>query len=233
MNIEDKEPKDQPTLVQLVSITSPRSAMAEAYRTLRTNLGFTAIDKPFRSVMVTSAAARDGKSTVIANLAVVTAQAGNKVLLVDCDLRKPVQHKLFQLSNQYGFTNCILYQMDTAKAAQSIAGADMNNLKILTCGPIPPNPAEILNSDRTRQWWGQLADQYDYIFVDSPPVLEVSDASILASQLDAVMLVLRYGITRMDIAKQVQEQLGRANARLIGAVINQVKSGAEQYYSYY
>jgi len=192
-------------------------------------MGFVGMERPFHTIMVTSAAAKDGKSTVVSNLAVVAAQAGNKVLLVDCDLRKPVQHKLFQLPNYTGLTTCILAQVEPENVVQP---TNVENLKVLTSGPIPPNPAELVNAEWTRLMWAQLLSVYDYVFVDSPPVLEVADASILASQLDAVLLVLRFGVTRIETTRQVQEQLARANARVIGAVINQVKGEGEQYHQY-
>jgi capsular exopolysaccharide synthesis family protein len=229
MSTEFQTIEDQNSTLQLITIKAPRSALAESYRTLRANLGFVGLERPFRTIMVTSSSAKDGKSTVVSNLAVVTAQAGHKVLLVDCDLRKPVQHKLFQLPNHSGFTTCILTQGEPEQATQATI---VDNLKVLTSGPIPPNPAEILDGERTRLMWTRLLSYHDYVFIDSPPVLEVADASIIASQLDAVLLVLRYGVTRMEIARQVQDQLARANARVIGAVINQVKTGADQYYEY-
>lgn len=229
MNTEMETNEKRNGDLQLITMKAPRSVIAEAYRTLRTNLGFVGMEHHYRTIMVTSASAEDGKSTVASNLAVVTAQAGHRVLLVDCDLRKPVQHKLFQLPNYSGFTTCILTQGEPEIAVQS---TPLENLKVLTSGPIPPNPAEIVNAERTRSMWTRLLSDYDYVFVDSPPVLEVADASILASQLDAVLLVLRYGGTRIETARQVQDQLTRANAQILGAVINQVKNGAEDYYQY-
>lgn len=216
--------------VGLVAFKSPKSAMAEAYRILRTNLGFTGMEKPFRSVLVTSAMAKDGKSTIAANLAVVTAQAGYNVMLVDCDLRKPIQHKIFQIPNNTGFTNCVLSNVAVEDAAY---GLTLNNLKVLTSGPIPPNPAEILNSERTRKIWAQMASKYDYIFIDSPPILAVTDASIIASQVDGALMVVRSGATRIDNARQAQESLAKANARTIGVVLNQVKMNSKGYYGYY
>lgn len=214
---------------QLITMKAPRSVLAEAYRTLRTNMSFVSMEHPFRTIMVTSTSAKDGKSTVASNLAVVTAQAGHRVLVVDCDLRKPVQHKIFCLPNHAGFTTCILTQIEPQKAIQLTA---LENLHVLTSGPIPPNPAEIVNSERTRLIWTRLLSDYDYVFVDAPPVLEIADASILASQLDGVLLVLRYGVTRIETARQVQDQLARANARVIGAIINQIKDGSGNYYTY-
>jgi len=215
---------------ELITHKSPKSAMAEAYRTLRTNLGFAGMDQPCRSILVTSCNPLDGKSTIVSNLAVVMAQAGNKVILVDCDLRKPLQHKVFQVENFQGLTNCILQKLDVEEVAHR---GLVENLTVLTSGPIPPNPAEILNSERTRSLWKTLLEKYDYVFIDSPPVLAVTDASILSTQVDGAILVVRSGVTRKDLAREAKEQFLKANARLIGVVLNQVKMDASDYYQYY
>jgi capsular exopolysaccharide family len=207
----------------------PKSSMAEAYRTLRTNLGFAAIDNPFRSILVTSANAQDGKSTIVSNLAVVMAQAGYRVILVDCDLRKPAQHKIFHLENFRGFTTCISQRLDVDVAAHSVMEG---NLTVLTSGPIPPNPAEILNSDRTRAFWDTLLKKYDYVLIDAPPMIAVTDAAVLSTQVDGVILVINSGVTRIDHGLQVKKQLGKANARLIGVVLNRVKMDTDHYYDY-
>jgi len=215
---------------ELITNSSPKSAMAEAYRTLRTNLGFAGMDQPCRSILITSGNPMDGKSTIVSNLAVVMAQAGNKVILVDCDLRKPLQHKIFGVENFQGLTNCILQQIDVEQVAYT---GMVENLTVLTSGPIPPNPAEILNSARTRSLWKTLLEKYDYVLIDSPPVLAVTDASILSTQVDGVILVVRSGISRIDLAREAKEQFAKANARLIGVVLNQVKMDANDYYQYY
>ncbi len=216
--------------LELITNTSPKSAMAEAYRTLRTNLGFAGMDQPCRSILISSSNPMDGKSTIVSNLAVVMAQAGNKVILVDCDLRKPVQHKIFQVDNFRGVTNCIMQKLDVEEVAHK---GLVENLTVLTSGPIPPNPAEILSSERTRSLWKTLLERYDYVFIDAPPVLAVTDASILSNQVDGVILVVRSAVTRIDLAREAREQLAKANARVIGVVMNQVKMDAHDYYQYY
>lgn len=223
-HIEDVAPEKV-----LITFDRPKSAMSEAYRLLSADLGFAGMERPFRSVLVTSPQPEDGKSSVVSNLAVVTAQAGYKVMLVDCDLRKPKQHRIFQVPNSVGFTNCIINNMDPEKAAFDL---NISNLKLLTSGPIHPNPAEILNSGRTRQLWRTLAGKYDYVFIDSPPILPIADASILSSQVDGVLLVVRPGFTRADATKKIKEQMTMANARLIGIVLNQVKMNFHEYYQY-
>ena len=215
---------------ELITKSSPKSAMAESYRTLRTNLGFAGMDNPCRSILLSSCNPQDGKSTTISNLAVVMAQAGNKVIVVDCDLRKPVQHKIFQVENFQGFTNCIMQQLDVDEVAHK---GLVDNLTVLTSGPIPPNPAEILNSNRTRTLWETLLERYDYVFIDAPPVLAVTDATILSAQVDGVILIVRSNFTRIDLAREAKEQFAKANARLIGVVLNQVKMDANDYYQYY
>ncbi|MDD3890314.1 MAG: CpsD/CapB family tyrosine-protein kinase [Syntrophomonadaceae bacterium] len=217
----------------VLSQANPKSAIAEAYRSLRTNLGFAGVDHPCRSIMVTSCSPQDGKSITMSNLAVVIAQAGHKVILVDCDLRKPVQHKHFHIDNHCGVTNCLLGQVTVEETAHT---GLVENLTLLTSGPIPPNPAEILNSAKTRAFWPMLSEKYEYVLIDVPPVLAVTDASILATQVDGAILVVNSGVTRIDLAREARDQLLKANARIIGVVLNQVKMnsvGYQHYYYYY
>lgn len=215
---------------ELIAQDRPKSAMAEAYRALRTNLSFAGLDTPFRSILISSPSPRDGKSTVTANLGVVLAQAGSKVIIVDCDLRKPVQHKIFALDNLRGLTNCLMQKLPIEEAAHANV---CENLTVLTSGPIPPNPAEILNSQRVRTFWPMLLEKYDYVLVDAPPVLAVTDASILAPQMEGVIMVTRSAVTRKDQVLEAREQFSKANANLIGVVLNQVKMDDNDYQYYY
>lgn len=215
---------------ELITVRRPKSAASESYRALRTNLGFTGIDQTIRTILITSPATQDGKSTIISNLAVVMAQAGYKVLLVDCDLRKPSLHRIFHLSNEMGFTTCISRNIGLDNVA--IKGME-GNLSVVTSGPIPPNPTEILNSVRTRALWPSLLNKYNYVFLDSPPMLPVTDAAILSTQVDGSILVVHSGKTRIDEARHARDQFARANARLIGVVLNRVKNGVGAYYHYY
>lgn len=215
---------------QLITQKHPKAPVAEAYRTLRTNLGFADMDNPPRSIMVSSTDPQDGKSTVVANLAVVMAQTGKKVLLVDCDLRKPVQHRIFHVENHRGFTNCLVQKLDVKGVVhEGLAG----NLSLLSSGPVPPNPAEILASEQVRKLWPVLLKEYDYVFIDSPPLLAVADASIIAAQVDGVLLVVRSAATRIDLAREAKSQILKANARLLGVVLNQVKVNRHNYQYYY
>jgi len=219
-----------PRQYDIISISNPKSAVAESYRTLRTNLGFASLDKPCRSIVITSAGPGDGKSTTASNLAVVLAQAGNSVMLVDCDLRKPIQHKIFGVENQRGLANCLLQNLAPEEVAHHRI---IDNLNLLTSGPIPPNPAEILSSEKVRRLWDTLLERYDYLLIDSPPVLAVTDTLLLAGQVHGVLLVIESAVTRTDIAREAKEQLVRANARILGVVLNKVKMQSQDYHYYY
>lgn len=230
MSISLKKRDDKRMYPGLVSLKSPKSMISETYRVLRTNMGFAGIEQPFKTVLVTSALAMEGKSTTVANLAVVTAQAGHKVILVDCDLRRPCLHKMLEITNDMGFTNCIMSEIEPERVARS---SSIPNLQVLTSGPIPPNPAEVLNSVRTRNMWTYLKQRYEYVFIDSPPLLSVTDATIIAAQVDASILVVRAGKTRNEAAVQAKDRLQQANARIIGVVLNQTKPNGQDNYYYY
>ncbi|NMC26782.1 MAG: CpsD/CapB family tyrosine-protein kinase [Syntrophomonadaceae bacterium] len=217
-------------VLELTALDKPKSIVAEAYRTLRTNLGFAGIDNPFRSILISSPSPQDGKSTITANLGVVLAQAGSKVIIVDCDLRKPMQHKIFATENLKGLTNCLLKEMPVEEAAHS---TPVKGLTLLTSGAIPPNPAEILNSQRVRSFWPTLLQEYDYVLVDAPPVLAVTDASILSAQMEGVIMVVRAAVTRKEQVMIARDQFAKANANLIGVVLNQVDTDNDDYGYYY
>ena len=216
--------------VALITQRHPRSAVAEAYRTLRTNLSFASLDHSCRSIMVTSPGPGDGKSTTAANLAIVLAQAGKTVLLVDCDLRKPALHKIFELDNSSGFTNAVVQGRDPAELAQP---GPVEGLFVLPSGPLPPNPAELLGSERVRGLWPGLLERFDTVVVDAPPVLAVTDAVLLAAQVEGVILVIWAGAARVEIAQEAKEQLTKASARIIGVVLNKVKVPSRDYHYYY
>jgi protein-tyrosine kinase len=225
----------KPEIFELITLDKPKSITTEAYRALRTNLGFAGIDQNFRSILISSPSPRDGKSTVTANLGIVLAQAGSKVIIVDCDLRKPMQHKIFSVQNNWGLTTHLAQHMPLELAVRKAPVDKVENLNVLTSGPIPPNPAELLNSQRVRDFWPVLLEQYDYVLVDAPPVLAVTDASILAPQMDGVIMVARYGVTRKEQVQETRDQFMKAKANIIGVVLNQAKMDANdyQYYHYY
>lgn len=216
--------------VALITQRHPRSAVAEAYRTLRTNLGFASVDHACRSILVTSPGPEHGKSTTAANLAIVLAQAGQKVLLADCDLRKPDIHRLFSLDNAAGLTNTLIQGRDPVELAHP---GPVKNLTVLTSGPVPPNPAELLGSDRVRSLWPQLLERFDSVIIDTPPVLAVTDSVLLSRQIDGVILVVSAGVSRVEVIQQAKEQLAKASARIIGVVLNKVKIPSRDYHYYY
>ena len=202
----------------------PRTILAEAYRTLRTNLSFTSPDAPSRILLVTSPGPRDGKSTVAANLSIVLAEAGQKVLLVDCDLRKPAQHTFFNLENRYGLVNLLLGGSGVADYVHQAA----KGLDVLTSGPIPPNPSEIISSQNTRGFWHKQRAVYDYVLVDSPPVLSVTDAVLLSTQVEGVIIVL--DSTAVESAQETKARLAKVGAKIIGVVLNRGKVKNDAYY---
>lgn len=213
-----------------VTIKDPRSPMAESFRTLRTNINFSAVDRELKMLLVTSPHMGEGKSTASANLAVVMAQAGQETLLVDCDLRKPVLHKFFDLPNGQGLTNLLSEDLPLEKLVQPTV---QDKLKVLTSGPIPPNPAEMLGSRRMERFLKELRSRYDRIIIDTAPVEAVTDALVLSSQVDGVLLVIDAGKTPVQMAQDAREKLARANAYLVGVILNKVKREANGYYYYY
>lgn len=218
---------------KVISAINPKSPVAEAYRILRTNLQFTAVDKALKTILVTSADPSEGKSTTVANLGTVMAQIGAKVIIIDCDLRRSEQHKLFDLPNNTGLTNILVGGLETN---QVLTNTKVPNLKVITSGPLPPNPAELLGSEKTPELLNKLTEMADIVLVDSPPILMVADAAILSSLVDGVILVIKSAKTKLEAIKQAKERLGKANARIVGTVLNGVESSHSYYYynhSYY
>jgi non-specific protein-tyrosine kinase len=203
---------------QLITLAEPRSAAAEAYRTLRTNLMFSSVEKPITTLLVSSPAESEGKSTVLANLAVTFAQAGHKTIIVDCDLRKPAQHDIWKIPNDRGLTTMMLETV--ALANPPLASTSVENLQLLPSGPLPPAPADLLGSQRMDEIIGLLKARASYILFDSPPVLAVTDAALLGSRLDGVLLVARAGHTRRDHTARAKEALERVHVRIVGAVLS-------------
>jgi capsular exopolysaccharide synthesis family protein len=215
-----KGDRSRSEIYRLAALLYPRSSLAEAYRTLRTNIEFASVDGPIQTLLVTSSAPGEGKTTTASNLAVVFAQAGRRVLLVDADLRKPGVHLVFDLPNTHGLTNLLRNEHADLGAVAQVTEQD--NLRVLTTGPLPPNPAELLGSQRMRSVLEQLKTGFDLLIVDSPPVQAVTDATILSSFLGGTLLVIDASRSRRRVVHQAREGLDRAGARVLGAVLNRV-----------
>jgi len=217
---------------RLVVAAHPRSPISEAYRTLRTNIQFSSVDKPLRTLLVTSTNPVEGKTTTVANLGTVMAQAGLSVIIVDSDLRRPALHEFFGVSRNLGLTNALLDKAPNPDGY--LQETEVENLRVLACGPLPPNPSELLNSQRMRELIEHLKEEADVLIFDSPPILAVTDASILASQVDGVLLVVDAGSTRREVAQRGKEQLDKVGANILGAALNKLSArGAGGYYYYY
>lgn len=216
---------------KLIAARQPKSPAAEAYRVLRTNILFSALDNPPATLMVTSGNPAEGKSTTLANLAVVMAQQGQRIVLVDADLRRPIQHRLFHRPNNIGLTNAVLQEQPNL--ADFLQSTEQENLWLFPSGPLPPNPAELLGSARFAGMLQALRRHADVILFDSPPALAVTDAAILARQVDGVVLVVDSGVTRRQTALNTRETLEKVGARVLGVTLNRLKPQASGYYYQY
>ena len=217
---------------QLIAWVQTKAPETEAYRTLRTNIQFSSVDKPIRTMLVTSSGPGEGKSTTAANLAVVMAQTGQKVILVDTDLRRPVIHKTFGVPNNVGITTALLAGQDIDLAAY-VQPTEIENLTVLTSGPIPPNPSELLGSHRMAHVIEQLSQVADLLIFDTPPVLVVTDASVLGRQVDGVLLVADAGGTREQALVQTVGELRKTGVNILGIALNRLDSRSRGYYYYY
>ncbi|MHB9053155.1 MAG: CpsD/CapB family tyrosine-protein kinase [Thermoleophilia bacterium] len=207
----------------------PNSVIAEAFRSLRTNLVLTDIDKGLHSIVITSAERGEGKSTVCANLAVIMAQAEKRVLLIDCDLRLPSQDKLFNLPRNGGLTSIISHLEDEGELVfeESLPG-----LTVIGSGPPPPNPSEFLGSARFRSFLRRTEKHYDMVIIDAPPIGLVTDAAILSSMVDGTVLVLDAQYGHRNVAIRAKAALDQVNANVIGVVLNNVRPEKSAYYAY-
>lgn len=215
---------------RLITAAYPRAAHSEAYRIVRTNLLATNLEKPVKTFLVTSPNPDDGKSITAANIAVVMAQSGLRVILVDADLRRPSQHTIFNLSNDFGLVN-ILRNSEVALEG-CLQPTRVENLSLLTTGPLPPNPAELLDSKGMRSLVRRLADQFDMAVFDTPPCLPRTDAAILARHVDGVAFVVAANLTRRDTAARAKEVITRAGGKFLGVVINRAPRNSSYYYYY-
>ena len=202
----------------LITLSEPRSPAAEAYRTLRTNIDFSGLERSIHTLLVTSVASNENKSITVANLAVSLAQGDKKTILVDADVRRPALHTLFGLNNDRGLTSLFIDAKGPIEPA--LQAVNVPNLQLLTSGPLPPNPAELLGSQRMLDVIEMLKAQADIVLFDAPPVIAVTDASVLGTRVDGVLLVVQAGQTRREQAKRAKQQLEKLHIRVVGAVLS-------------
>ncbi len=208
----------------LVSADDPRSPAAEAYRVLSTNIQFSSLDRDIRTLLVTSVGPDEGKSIVLANLAITMAESGKRIIVVDSDLRRPTLHELFGLPEGPGLTTMVLDE----KLDPPFVETSVPNVRLLPSGPLPPNPAELLASERFGRLIGRIAAEGDVVLFDAAPIAAVTDATVLAARLDGVLLVVDSGRTRRDVARRAKEQLERVGAHILGAALTNVKPEKRQ-----
>lgn len=217
--------------LNLVTQNDPKNPGAEAYRVIRTGIQFAQAGKELQTIVLTSCTPNEGKSTTIANLAVVLTQAGKSVLLIDCDMRNPTVHKNFNLSNKVGLSSCI--SMGTA-LSDAVQKTSIEGLYALTGGVIPPNPSELLGSEQMKNVLQRAKEQYDYVLIDTPPVMPVTDALIVGRFVDGMILVIASAEVKVEMARDVKNQLVNAGANILGVVLNKVRSEHHGYgYGYY
>ena len=204
----------------------PKSITAESYRSLRTNIQYSSIDKHVKTLVVTSSNAGEGKSTVAGNLAYTFFQGGKRVLIIDCDLRKPSLHRKFNVSNEVGLTDVLVGTSELNKVMKKID----DNLYLLTTGTLPPNPAEIIGSNTMENFLEECKINFDYIILDTPPILPVTDSKLLAIKADATVLVVRSEISKLKHVSQAFKELGKVNANVIGTILNDVEVHSERLY---
>jgi capsular exopolysaccharide synthesis family protein len=214
---------------QLVALSASRSPEAEAYRVLRTNIQYNGVDKPIRSILITSSVAGEGKSFTAANLAVTMAHAGLRTILIDADLRRPSQHRLFNLANDVGLTDCLISQ---ARPSEFYQSTSVENLCVLTSGALPPNPATLLGSQRMRMLMQQLESESEVLIFDGPPCLPVADAAILASLVNGVLLVVDINRTSRKEAQRAKGIVSKVGAQILGVAVNRVALQHDYYYYY-
>jgi non-specific protein-tyrosine kinase len=213
----------------LVTVAQPRSPISEAYRSLRTSIQFLSLDRIVQTILVTSAGPGEGKSTTLANLAVTFAEAGREVIVVDCDLRRPSLHQFFGRPNEHGLTAAM---RDEQPLASLLMQTDVPHLRLLPSGPLPPNPSELLGSQRMDRIIESLRSAADVVLFDSPPTLAVTDASVLGAKVDGVLLVVSAGKTKRDHALRAKTMLQKGNAKVLGVVLNNVKFDGSLYQYY-
>lgn len=209
-------------MINLIAKEDSKSPVTEAYRMIRTNIQFSNDDKALKTIAFTSAGPNEGKSTVVANLAVVMAQAGHKVVLLDCDLRNPSLHTVFNLSNK-GLSNCVMAGENVFDVIQS---SEVQDLDVLTSGPLACYPSELLGSKRMKIVLDELAAKYDYILIDTPPVLAFTDAAVVGAKADGIILLMEWGKVKPALAKEAKKILEHTKSNILGVILNKVELGA-------
>ena len=219
-----------PPQPDVVTLADPQSPAAEAYRTLRTNIQFSSLEKPIRRLLLTSAGPDEGKSLTVANLAVAMAQAEMRVIVADCDLRTPAQHEIFHVPNGEGLSTMFLGRAGGAAGLGAAAHMEpplqttaIPGLSVLTSGPTPPNPAELLGSARMESILEELTHRADIVLLDSPPVVGVTDAAVLSAKVDGCLLIVGAGIAKRDHVKKARAALEAVHATVIGVVVGNVE----------
>ena len=215
--------------VTLIANKDAKSPVSEAYRTIRTNIKFSNIaGKELKTIMLTSSTPNEGKSTTISNLAVVMAQAGHSVVVCDCDFRNPTQHKIFDLPNK-GLSNCVSTGSNVMEIVQP---TKIPNLYVLTSGPVAPNPSELLGSQNMVDIFEELKQHFDYVLVDTPPVMPVTDAAVVSGKVDGTILIIASGEVSPSIAVEAKKRLEQAGAHMLGVVLNKVDVASTGHYGY-
>ncbi|HSQ89123.1 CpsD/CapB family tyrosine-protein kinase [Romboutsia sp.] len=217
---------------KVISISKPKSPIAEAYRGIRTSIEFANLDKEIKVINITSSKQNEGKTTVVANLAVSFANLEKKVLILDGDLRNPSIHRMFGISNIQGLTDVLV---NNKTFVECVHCTDTKNLHVLTCGQIPPNPSEMLSSKKMREFVQSLREHYDYIFIDAPPIGIVTDAGIISTYTDGTLFVVGSNEADSEMAKISKERLDNVGANILGTVLNkfEVNGSGYDYYNYY
>ncbi len=222
-----KKDEDANTIKHLIAKDNPKSPITEQFRTLRTNIQFSEIEKEMNTILIASADASVGKSTTAANLAIVYAQQGLKTLLIDADMRKPTMHYTFKLNNLTGLSTTLINGESFVSSAKK---TDVDHLFVLPCGPIPPNPAELLASNKFEEYLTEANKEYDAIIIDTPPILAVTDAKILMNIVDGVIFVARSEQTEVKHLEEVVRELKDSTNNLLGVVLNDLEKTEDYYY---
>ncbi|AKN31960.1 capsular biosynthesis protein [Clostridium carboxidivorans P7] len=215
---------------KLVTIEYPKSLISESYRTLRTNIQFSSFDSKVKTIVVTSSGPREGKSTICANLAVVIAENGYKTILIDCDQRMAKLHKIFNTSNEKGLSDFLI---DNIQFSEAVQNTEIPNLDIITSGTKPPNPSELVASEKMKKFIEDLKETYDYIIIDTPPVIIVTDAQLISTYVDGCILVVASSQVEKATAIKAKELLQKVNARILGVVLNKMDVKQKSYSRYY